>query len=111
MESDRSIYSKGETVQISLRVENVSPLPIEVHMPSPFEIRDPDGARVWASEFVSDRESQTLLPGEVLILTTPWDQTNTEERQVPDGTYRIYNLSRTAGSGAYADSVSFEILK
>ena len=107
--SGESTYSPGETVQISLRVENVSILPVEIQSPSPFRVYSSDGHYSWESEFVSDRESETVLPGEVLALTTDWDQTDDQGRHVPAGAYFVDNLSRSAGSGAYASGASFEI--
>ena len=109
--SGESTYLPGETVQISLRVENVSILSVEIQSPSPFRVYSSDGHYSWESEFVSDRESETVLPGEVLVLTTDWDQTDDQGRHVPAGAYFVDNLSRSAGSGAYASGTSFEILE
>ena len=111
MRFDRSSYSEGEPVRINLLVENLGEKPIELQLPSPFELRDSDRARIWWSEFVSDREEGTVMPGETLILTSTWDQTDSEDRQVPYGTYRIFHFPRILGSGTYANSASFEIVE
>ena len=109
--SDEPTYSPGETVQISLRVENVSILPVDIELPIPFRV---DHARVphsWEMEFTSVRYSETVNPGEVLVLTVDWDQTDAQGMRVPAGSYQIYRDSNHAASGAYARSASFEILE
>ena len=109
--TDKETYSAGETVQLGLRIENVSPLPMEIQLPSPFRVHPSSGSGVWASEFVSDREVEAVPSGEVLILTADWDQTDNQGRQVPAGTYHLRSSSHSAGSGAYASGTSFRILE
>ena len=109
--SDRGTYSPGEIVRISLRVENVSVLPIEVQLPSPFRVESSAGSHEWEAEFVSDEEVETVPPGEVLILTTDWDQTDTQGKQVPTGTYDVSSTSYADGSGVYATGTSFKIVE
>ena len=109
--SDEPTYSPGETVQISLQVENVSILPVEIELPSPFSVRSAAGSHSWESEFTSDRSSKTVSPGEVQVLSVNWDQTDAEGGRVPAGSYHIYSASNHATSGAYASSASFKILK
>lgn len=109
--TDRETYSAGETVQVGLRVENVSPLPMEVHLPSPFRVESSAGSHEWEDEFVSDEEVETVSPGEVLILTTDWDQTDNRGRQVRVGTYHVSSTSYSAGSGVHATGTSFKIVK
>ena len=111
MTPDESTYSPGETVQISLQVENVSVLPVEVELPAPFSVRSASGSHSWDSEFTSDRSSKTVSPGEVQVLSVDWDQTDAEGGRVPTGSYHIYSASNRATSGAYASSASFKILK
>ena len=107
--SDRGTYSPGEIVRISLRVENVSVLPIKVQLPSPFRVESSAGSHEWEAEFVSDREIEAIPPGGVLILTTDWDQTDRQGRQVRAGTYHVSSTSYSAGSGVYATGAAFKI--
>lgn len=109
--SDESTYSPGETVQISLQVENVSILPVEIELPIPFRVNYASGPHSRRSEFTSDRSSKIVNPGELLLLSVDWDQADAEGGRVPAGTYHIYSPSNHATSGAYATSASFEILK
>ena len=109
--SDKETYSAGETVQLGIRVENVSILLMEIQMPSPFRVYSAIGSDEWDSEFVSSREVEDVPPGEVLILTTDWNQNDNQGRQVPAGTYHLSSSSHSAGSGAYASGTSFRIVE
>ena len=109
--TDRETYSTGETVRLGLRIENVSPLRMEVQLPSPFRVYLANGSSGWDSEFVSDREFEAVPSGEVLLLNADWDQTDNQGEQVPAGTYHISESSYHADSGAYATGTSFEIVE
>ena len=109
--TDKETYTAGETVQLGLRIENVSPLRMEVQLPSPFRVYSAKGSYEWDSEFDSNREFEAVPPGEVLLLTTDWNQTDERGTQVPAGTYHIRESSYHADSGAYATDASFKIVK
>ena len=109
--TDKETYSAGETVQLGLRIENVSPLPMEIQLPSTFRVYPSSGSSVWASKFAFDQGVEVIPPGEVLILITDWDQTDKRGGQVPTGTYRVSESSYHADSGAYATGASFKIVE
>ena len=91
--TDTSSYSPGETVRVSLRIENVSVLLLVVELPSPFWIRSDENCQAWDSEFASEGEYETILPGDMLVLTTEWDQVDREVRQASEGNYVITTLA------------------
>ena len=107
--TDKETYSAGESVQLGLEIKNVSLLPMDVQLPSSFRVESSAGAHKWEAEFVSDREIEAVPPGEVIILTTDWDQTDRQGRQVRAGTYHVSSTSYSAGSGVYATGASFKI--
>ena len=109
--TDKSSYSPGETVRVSLRIENVSVLPLVVELPSPFWIQSVDGSHVWESEFASEGEYVSLSPGKLLVLTTEWDQIDREGTQASEGIYEVASLAHSASNGAFSGNASFTISK
>ena len=107
--TDQSVYSLGETVQISLRAENVSIIPVNIQMPSRFEVFSDQFPYSWDSQFVSDEHTLVVPPGESLILAINWDQRGPGGESAPVGSYRVESLARSASSGAYAVGASFQI--
>ena len=109
--TDRSLYSPGETVRVSLRIENVSVLSLVVELPSPFWIQSEDSSHVWESEFASGNEYVSLPPGDLLALATEWNQIDRLGRQASEGTYDVTTLANSAGNGAFSSRASFRISK
>ena len=89
--------SYGETVQMKLRLRNVSDDPITFHLggrpPHDFVVSTPGGEQVWhwmcAKFTLSILEIKTLEPGEEVEFTGEWEQVDNRGEPVPPGTYLV----------------------
>lgn len=87
----------GETVQMKLRLRNVSDEPVSLSLggrpPHEFTVSTPDGEPVWNWKCgritLSVRDSETLAPGEELEFTGEWEQVDNLGEPVPSGAYIV----------------------
>jgi hypothetical protein len=89
----------GDTVEVTLRVRNDGPDPIDLELPGrpvAFDVVvvGPDGAEVWRR--LGDAVSPSILmllrlgPGETRDFTATWAQRDKAGRPVPPGRYTVY---------------------
>ena len=89
--------SYGETVQMKLKLRNVSDDPITFHLggrpPHDFVVSTPEGEQVWhwmcAKFTLSILDIKTLEPGEEVEFTGEWEQVDNRGEPVPPGTYLV----------------------
>ena len=89
--------SYGETVQMKLKLRNVSDDPITFYLggtpPHDFVVSTPEGEQVWhwmcAKFTLSIMNIKTLEPGEEVELTGEWEQVDNRGEPVPPGTYLV----------------------
>ena len=89
--------SYGETVQMKLKLRNVSDDPITFYLggrpPHDFVVSTPGGEQVWhwmcAKFTLSILDIKTLEPGEEVEFTGEWEQVDNRGEPVPPGTYLV----------------------
>ena len=92
--------SLGETVQMRLRLRNVSDEPMSISLggrpPYDFRVSTPDGEPVWNWKCgritLSVLDGDTLPPGEELELIGEWEQVGNLGDPVPPGTYVVTGI-------------------
>lgn len=96
---DKDAYRVGETVQVRLRVVNVTSAPLALRLASGQQydvlVRQ-RGALIWQwshdKAFVQIAREQTLAVGEALTFSGTWDQRDLQGRQVEPGAYEIWAM-------------------
>ena len=89
--------SYGETVQMKLKLRNVSDDPITFYLggrpPHDFVVSTPDGEQVWhwkcAKIIQLPIDSNSLEPGDELEFAGEWEQVDNQGERVPPGTYLV----------------------
>ena len=92
--------SYGESVQMKLRLRNVSEEPIDLYLggrpPHYFVVSTPDGEQVWhgkcAKFTLTVLEMKSFEPGEELEFTGEWEQVDNRGEPVPPGTYLVRGI-------------------
>ena len=92
---DRASY--GETVQMKLRLQNVSDEPVSFYLggrpPHDFVISTPSGEQIWhwkcARITLSVLDIETLEPGGELEFVGEWEQVDNRGEPIPPGTYLV----------------------
>ena len=92
--------SYGETVQMKLKLRNVSDDPITFYLggtpPHDFVVSTPEGEQVWhwmcAKFTLSIMNIKTLEPGEEVEFTGEWEQVDNRGEPVPPGTYLVRGI-------------------
>jgi len=110
--TDKTSYSIGETVLISMKLinhgtENIS-LTFFSGKTSDFKVLNEQGEQVclWSYNkvFIAVLRTITIHPGEVLSYNMTWDQKDNNGNSVPAGTYTIIGYI-----SEYSDTVSIKI--
>ena len=92
--------SYGESVQMKLRLRNVSEEPVDLYLggrpPHYFVVSTPDGEQVWhgkcAKFTLTVLEMKSFEPGEELEFTGEWEQVDNRGEPVPPGTYLVRGI-------------------
>jgi hypothetical protein len=94
--TDKSDYSRGEQVLLTLQVTNRSPLPVTINFSNgqryDFTARDVNGNTLWTwstGRTFDPAPSQTLAPGASLTYQESWAFTHDDGAWVLDGAYTV----------------------
>ena len=109
----------GETVQIKLRLRNVSEGPISFSLdgrpPHDFLVSTPDGDPAWnwkcGGITLSVLDGETLEPGEELEFIGEWEQVDNLGEPVPPGTYLLSGFLDLEHPETLVTSQSLEVLR
>ncbi len=108
LSTDKSFYSRGEPVRISLFKLNISPSPITFTYPTSqrydFIVTDFSGeVWRWSADrvFVPVVDTITLYPGQSRSYVETWPQENSEGSRVQPGMYRVYGLNTSTQTNAF----------
>ena len=109
----------GETVQIKLRLRNVSDGPVSFSLggrpPHDFLVSTPDGDPVWnwkcGGITLSVLDSETLEPGEELEFIGEWEQVDNLGEPVPPGAYLLSGFLDLEHPETLVTSQRLEVLR
>lgn len=96
LSADRTVYARGEPVELTLAVTNPGPTPITLTAPSSqrydFTVLK-DGAAIWrwsaGRMFLTVLTDLTIPPGETRAFTETWDQRDQSGQPVGPGEYVV----------------------
>ncbi len=99
LSADRTVYARGEPVELTLSVTNPGPTPITLTAPSSqrydFTVLK-DGTEVWrwsaGRMFLTVLTDLTIPPGETRAFTETWDQRDQSGRPVSPGEYVVVGV-------------------
>jgi hypothetical protein len=86
--TDKTVYSAGEDVKITVRLTNINSQTIRLDQFPPLSLMRAD-TKMPAYTFAATNDSRTLAPYETASYTFDWNQTDFKGAAAPSGTYYV----------------------